>query len=186
MTAKQDTLYWREWGAVTRLCKQDGIAPPDRHELHAKALGADKGHKDFNNADFDKVLAEFRVWSRPGDLRGQMKQEAMPRTRALWGIEHELLPQLVVVLDGMPTDADQAIRRATAYVSGIAARKFGTPEFGTLPETPLHQLFITIAERIKSRTAKLGLNREEVRRRAGLGVERAVPSGPVVSEAQPF
>lgn len=172
MTEKQDALYWREWGALTRLCKRDGVAAPDRHELHAKALGADKGHKDFTNADFDKVLAEFRVWSQPGDLRGQLKQEAMPRTRALWGIEHELLPQLVVVLDGMPSEPQQAIHRATAYVAGIAERKFGTAEFGSLPDVPLHQLFITVAARIRTRADKLGLNTEEVRRRAGLGVER--------------
>lgn len=81
MTSKQDALYWREWGAVSRICKRDATPLPDRHELHAKALGADKGHKDFTNADFDKVLAEFRVWSRPGDVRAQLRQADMPLTR---------------------------------------------------------------------------------------------------------
>lgn len=86
MTAKQDALYWREWGAVARVCKRDGLALPDRHELHAKALGADKGHKDFTNAEFDKVLAEFRVWSRPGDIHAQMRQADQPLTRLRWRV----------------------------------------------------------------------------------------------------
>lgn len=86
MTAKQDALYWREWGALTRRCKADSMAPPDRHELHAKALGADKGHKEFTNADFDKVLAEFQVWSMPGDVRAQMRQADQPLTRLRYRI----------------------------------------------------------------------------------------------------
>lgn len=177
MTAKQNTLYWREWGAVSRVCKADGLPVPDRHELHAKALGKAKSHTKFTNAEFDRVLAEFRVWSQPGDVRAQLKQEAMPRTRALWGLEHELLPQLIVVLDGMPADPQPAFNRAMAYVVGIAERKFGTAEFGSLPETQLHQLYMTVAERVRARREKLGLSPEDVRRRAGLGVERTGDSG---------
>lgn len=86
MTAKQDALYWREWGALARHCKRERMALPDRHELHARALGADKGHKEFTNAEFDKVLAEFRAWSQPGDLRAQMRQEQQPLIRLRWRV----------------------------------------------------------------------------------------------------
>ena len=88
MTAKQDALYWREWAKVVSARKADGVKVGNafRHELHAKALGADKGHQAFTNADFDRVLAEFRVWSDPGNVQAQMKQEAMPLTRLRYRI----------------------------------------------------------------------------------------------------
>ena len=86
MTAKQDALYWREWGALVRVCKRDGTPAPDRHALHVAALGADKGHGSFTNAEFDRVLAEFRVWSRPGDLRAQLRQSEQPLTRLRWRV----------------------------------------------------------------------------------------------------
>lgn len=81
MTEKQDSLYWREWGKVTRACKRDGVPAPDRHALHGQALGQDKSHAKFTNADFDKVLAVFRAWSQPGDIRAQMRQEEQPLIR---------------------------------------------------------------------------------------------------------
>ncbi len=82
MTEKQNTLYWREWGKVTRACKDNGVPAPDRHELHRQALdGRDKSHTKFSNADFDRVLAEFRAVSQPGDIRAQLRQEEQPRYR---------------------------------------------------------------------------------------------------------
>jgi len=83
MTEKQEKLYWREWAAVRFACKRRALTEPDRHELHAKALGEDKSHKSLNNADFDRVLAEFRSWSQPENVSGQVRQIEQPRTRSL-------------------------------------------------------------------------------------------------------
>src|ERR1035441_6708450 len=59
MTPSQNSLYFREWGRVRAACKQQGFPVPDRRFLHIKALGQDKSHLDFTNADFDLVLAEI-------------------------------------------------------------------------------------------------------------------------------
>ena len=71
MTPKQNSLYWREWGAVVRHCKAANLPVPDRHDLHLAALGADMSHLAFSNEDFDRVLAQFRAQSRPADLGAQ-------------------------------------------------------------------------------------------------------------------
>ena len=57
MTTLQNSLYFREWGRVRAACKQQGFPVPDRHFLHVKALGQDKSHLDFTNADFRARLS---------------------------------------------------------------------------------------------------------------------------------
>ena len=81
MTQKQNYLYWREWAAVRRV-----DAGADRHALHASALGEDKSHKDFSNAEFDKVLQEFRAISQPANLAAQLRQINQPKTRLIFKI----------------------------------------------------------------------------------------------------
>ncbi len=99
MTEKQNTLYWREWGKVTRACKDNGMAAPDRHELHRQALkGKDKSHTKFSNPDFDSVLAVFRSWSQPGDIRAQMRQEDQPLIRLRFRIRELADEKLVASL----------------------------------------------------------------------------------------
>ncbi len=84
MTALQNRLYFREWGRVRAVCKQHGFPVPDRHALHVKALGLDKSHLDFTDADFDQVLAEFRAISQPDNLAAQLRQQEQPRCRLLY------------------------------------------------------------------------------------------------------
>lgn len=192
MTEAQHALYFRLWGQVCAEMRWDVLPAKERdewrRELHRRAFGEDKSAKDINAlGDFDKIKAVFNSYLNPGDLKAELRQEAMPRTRALWGIEHELLPQLVVVLDGMPREREQALQRATAYVAGIAERKFGTNEFGRLPEAQLHQLFMTVAERVKARRHKLGMSAEELARRAGLqDTEPRELAASVAEEGMPF
>ncbi len=84
MTALQNRLYFREWGRVRAVSKQHGFPVPDRHALHVKALGLDKSHLDFSDADFDQVLAEFRAISQPDNLAAQLRQQEQPRCRLLY------------------------------------------------------------------------------------------------------
>lgn len=184
MTAKQDTLYWREWGAVSRRCKADGLDVPDRHALHAKALGADKSHKTFTNADFDKVLAEFRAWSEPGDLRGQMQQDAMPETRMLWVLDHELVPKLLVVLDGLPTCRPKALGVAHNYVGAISAKKYGEQDFRRLAATDLQNLLRDVTRAVARMAEKKGLTAAELGERAGLNAAEAAAD--CQPEGEPF
>ena len=84
MTEKQEKLYWREWAAVRAAWPE-----ADRHELHARALGTDKSHRIFSNADFDRVLAQFRAVSRPTDVDAQLRQLRQVRMRLIWKITVE-------------------------------------------------------------------------------------------------
>lgn len=85
MTQKQDSLYWREWAAARRAWPD-----ADRHELHVQALGVDKSHKLFTNADFDKVLGAFRAVSNRSSLNAQVKQIQQPKTRLLRRIQDQI------------------------------------------------------------------------------------------------
>ena len=131
MTPAQNALYFREWGRVRSVCKQQGFPIPDRHDLHVKALGLDKSHLDFTNADFDRVLAEFRAISQPDNLAAQLRQQDMPRRRLLY-----------------------SIRRLAAepYWRAIAQDKFGTADESRLDLDQLIQLRITLAARARARS----------------------------------
>lgn len=85
MNADQTRLYFREWNLVRRHLLAKGIDPKQadnrRHELHRRALGADKSSKDLTNADFDKVLAAFRAVHDGANLDAQLRQLEQPEYR---------------------------------------------------------------------------------------------------------
>lgn len=125
MTPAQNALYWREWAAVRR------VEPAaDRHALHVRALGRDKSHTAFSNADFDKVLGVFRAITQPENLGSQLRQIRMPRTRLLHAI---------------------ARLADAAYARKIAADKFGTRELESLSDAQLDQLRLTLHSRSRAR-----------------------------------
>lgn len=134
MTAKQNSLYWREWAAVKR-------AEPkaDRHALHQRALGTPASHVDFSNDDFDLVLAEFRAVSRPADLDAQVRQIRMPKERLMYSIVQLAVP---------------------AYAAKVAHDKFGITDLDRLDVAQLQQLRITLIER--SRAAKRKQSQKEL------------------------
>lgn len=136
MTAKQNAWYWREWQAVRRFCAANDLPEPDRHALHVKALGADKGHADFTNKDFDLVLREFWAISKPDSVDAQMRQANMERTRLLEGIR----------------------LRAAEYGWGgfatILSERFGTKDVEALTDEQLGQLRDTLAGRLHARDKK--------------------------------
>ena len=130
MTPAQNKLYFREWGRVRSVCKQQGFPIPDRHDLHVKALGLDRSHLDFTNEDLDQVLAEFRAISQPDNLAAQLRQQDQPRRRLLYSIMRL---------------ADEPYWRA------IARDKFGTPDETRLDLVQLTQLRNTLTARARSR-----------------------------------
>ena len=145
MTAKQDALYWREWGAVSRHCKAAAQPVPDRHELHVRALGADKSHKAFTNADLDKVLGVFRAISNPDSIGRQLRQIDQPRARKLAKIA-EIKRCLALYI----TDPD-------GYVLSVIEDKFtGVLHIADLSNNPPHpdrpsqldQLIMTLEARL--------------------------------------
>lgn len=131
MTAKQNSLYWREWGAVVRYCKANNLPAPDRHALHAAALGASRSHLSFTNEDFDQVLGGFRSYSRPADLAGQLRQLNQPRIRLKYAVN--------------------ALAPAPEYWAGIARDRFGTDDLDALSIEQLTQLRNTLSARGRAR-----------------------------------
>jgi hypothetical protein len=166
VTEKQENLYWREWAAVR-------AAWPDanRHELHARALGADKSHKFFSNADFDQVLAVFRAVSRPTDVDAQLRQLRQVRTRLIWKITIEQVALLAVFMDG----ALEIDRQAAAenYVLTIMRDRFRTERIESLTHGhgertgQLEMLRDTLAARINELRKKRGLTGHQLAQLAG-------------------
>jgi len=111
MTKRQDKWYWREWSKVVRYCRANNLTAPDRHELHAKALGQDKSHVDFDDDDTDDVLAVFMAISEPSNLIAQTRLTNMRKTRRIHKIKR-LAPE--------------------SYWRAEANRKFGTDDLESL------------------------------------------------------
>jgi hypothetical protein len=155
MTPSQDKKYWREWAQVTRACKTHGFDLPDRHDLHRRALGKDKSHKSFTNADFDKVLAVFRSYIQPDNIKPQLRQQRMPRLRLEWKITVEQSALLAVLLpDPSPqshpshsensspltphsslTALDRALAAET-YIQHLMQERFHTTDLRSISDEP--------------------------------------------------
>jgi bacterioferritin-associated ferredoxin len=172
MTSKQNQLYWREWAAVRRIDKT-----ADRHALHAEALGQDKSHTEFTNADFDRVLGVFRAITQPANLNGQVRQQQQPRHRQ----EHRLAE--IQSCLGLYVDD------VAGYVARVVADKFGVPVAGArtledlsdqprwrrngdgeLIELPseLKQVLMTLWARVNGLRNQAGHSLHEMRTRAGV------------------
>ena len=159
MTSAQTKLYWREWAAVRRVCKAAALPEPDRHELHARALGADKSSTDFDNADLDRVLAEFRAISQPASVSAQLRQQRQPRRRMEFSIDELLLCIGLYVAD------------AEAYAASICLARFKSPDFRELSERELEQFRWTLAGRLNGKTGlrnKAGDSLHDMKTKAGL------------------
>lgn len=133
LTRNQNALYWREWSAVRKASPAS-----DRHELHLQALGEEKSHVDFNNDDFDKVLAAFRAVSQPGNLNAQLHALNGQRKRLLFGIR-----KLARSMDA-----------GDAYVAGIvrtmnAEGKLGSDDLEQLHPRELTKVMIALRQHEK-------------------------------------
>jgi hypothetical protein len=175
MTRKQDFLYWREWQAVRELYTSLNLPAPDRHALHQAALGADKSHKDFSNADLDKVLAHFRSLSDPANVQAQLRQIDQPKTRLKYAInllssqlaDRGRSPSAAAPPPGGPSTLNP--QPSTGYAERIAADRFGTSDLDSLTELQLTQLRNTLADRLvinrRQGTAATRAQRQSAHRR---------------------
>lgn len=162
---------------MTRYCKANAQAAPDRHELHRRALaGRDVSHVLLSDRDFDAVLAEFRAWSRPGDVNAQLRQARMSGTRATWKLMNELVPLLAVFMEG-ELEFERSLA-AEHYIAAVCADKFGTEDIKSLTPLQVTQLVTTIEVRVVQHRKKAGLTAAELRQRAGLNRQerQATPS----------
>lgn len=113
MSPKQENFYWSLWGKVKTSLLRRGRNPKEaeaeRHALHVKALGADKSHRTFTNAEFDKVIAVFKAEFDDANLTAQITQQTMPRERLL-----HLIDDLLLVLGKERNYAQGIVRRMNA------------------------------------------------------------------------
>lgn len=143
MTAAQTAMYFSLWGRVRDFYRAKGVDPKQcdakRHELHRKALGADKSSTDFTNADLDKVKAVFLAIVEPGNLVAQLNQldQAGKRHSDLMERARELASRCVSKpgLEGN-------------YLDGMARKIFGPAQYHLLDEKQLAQLCGILERRI--------------------------------------
>lgn len=151
MTSAQTTLYWREWGQLTKRCKKEGWNEPDRAALHLRALGYAKSSKELTNPEFDKILAVFRSYSQVENVSAQVRQQRQPRTRLEHAIVNEraaMLAVLIRVLGPDDTfDADSDVsgpeqltlndhERAESYIVRVMGQRFGTTNIQEISDEP--------------------------------------------------
>ena len=155
MTPLQNALYWREWQKTRLRLLADGHSPDQadarRHALHIKALGADKSHLAFTNADFDKVLAAFRAIHDDANLNAQLRLLDQPdeRRRALTDKCHAAARVFIHGENAGHTDY-----KCEAYMNGITQRMWQTPFYQLTDEKRLAQLLGILDRRANQLLAK--------------------------------
>jgi hypothetical protein len=129
ISTKQDHWYWREWGKVVRYCRAHHQAEPDRHAIHRGVCGEDRSHKDFDQEDFELVIADFLALSEPANLLSQLRLRDGARKRLLYRVQRLAPPN---------------------YTAKIAEGRFRTTDLSSLDHTSLLQLRNTLAARSNS------------------------------------
>lgn len=138
MTAKQKSLYWRQWAAVRKVLIDMGgystaDADAERHRIAAEALGCAKSSTAFTNRDLDVVLDHFRAYLvlPQGPTTGPSREVSQPRNRLIWGIQQTGL--------GDP------------YIAAISKDQFGQEDWRALPENQLVALRWTCISRARAK-----------------------------------
>lgn len=184
------------WADAKRL--NPGWGDEERYDLHWRALGP--GRDDLcppggdhysltrmGNRELDAVYAELLAVTRPADINAQVRQQQMPRRRALHAL-HQYMVCLALYVDDV-----------AGYVAALAGDKFGCPaegEFGpddlawNGTEPALEQLIYTLAARLDDKRAAAGDSVHAMKVRAGMPCDcRTCCSRPMVAvpgEADPF
>lgn len=134
-----DAVYQAVWHAATDLaCLQDGCnltAEALRHAVHVVALGRDASSKQLTNAEFDRVLALFRLLAEPdklAHLEAWESADAGERRRHLYVIR----------------------QAAPAYWQRICRDRFGHCDLDRLPLESLRQFSLTLRERARTRAQR--------------------------------
>lgn len=138
MTAKQKSLYWRQWAAVRKVLIDMGgysaaDADAERHKIAAEALGEPKSSTAFTNRDLDKVLDAFRAYLvlPEGPTTGPSREQSQPSNRLIWGIQETGL--------GDP------------YIAAISLDQFHTEQWRSLSEKQLVALRWTCISRARAK-----------------------------------
>lgn len=138
MTAKQKSLYWRQWAAVRKVLIELGgystaDADAERHKIAEDALGHPKSSTAFTNRDLDVVLDHFRAYLvlPEGPTTGPSREASQPRNRLIWGIQETGL--------GDP------------YIAAISKDQFGREDWRGLTENQLVALRWTCISRARAK-----------------------------------
>lgn len=132
MNAKQQSLYFREWGKARKALADHGRANDDaaRKALQAEALGGKvKSSKVLTNEEFTKVLAKFKAWSEPANFDAQMHAEEDPAARL--AALHETIAELA---------EECGINNGAAGINSYFKNWLAARTFETLTERELQQL----------------------------------------------
>lgn len=106
-----------------------------RHACHCIALGVDRSSRRLTNAEFDRVLALFKLLAEPENLDHIIAwnaEDSGARERLLWTVQNAVSP---------------------GYAARISLDRFGTSAFEDLPTWQLRQLAITVRQRARSKAA---------------------------------
>jgi hypothetical protein len=175
MTRKQEMFYFSlVRAAIAAHCEANHLPPLStkdasalRHRWHVEALGADKSHTEFSNADFDKAKAHLLAITKTDDFDAAMFEQgaadAGERKRLLFAIN----------------------RHDAAYVNALCASprfKVAYPE--ELTTEQLRQLATTLTNRARSHSRGLSrAGRSANLRNETSSVGRAAPSAPQEPES---
>lgn len=134
-----DSILAEIWRFAEELVPEAGghvTATELRHACHIVAVGHCASSKRFSNADFDCVLALFRLLADPNQVANVMawqnRAELGERKRYIYAIT----------------------RAQAAYWKSIASDKFGHSDLSYLTLAELRQLSLTIRERARSRAKR--------------------------------
>lgn len=155
LSRQQDRWYWRMWGSVVKHCKANGIAEPDRHDLHRRALTVDKSHSNFDDDDFDDVMSAFYSIAEPANLQIQIRFANMRRTRRVYACRRNALK-----IAGTEAAAENYIRSVCGGDDGSKGR-FHTWDWEHLELDQLRQLRDTLADRIADHRPETIARRKE-------------------------
>lgn len=144
ITSRQNALYWREWAAAKRALMPGRETwtkleeNERRHDITIEALGRDKSHLEFTNADFDKVLGALRAISKPGDLNAQIRQARQQDIRARY-----VLDRLMVKLG-----------KGRNYVQGVIDKIYNDDPAPDLNKLPLEERAAARWQRERARDSR--------------------------------
>jgi len=151
LTRAQQSRFWREWSVACHVqgwTKANGWTDyqidNERHSMLERA-GFDSLTKVDHLEGFDRVLSELAALSKPADLDAQVRQQQMPRIRALHAIRE--------------LDSKLSISRSfpSPYLQAILRDKFGHADLDRLNLDELIMVRNTLAARSNSRRHKPAL-----------------------------
>jgi len=163
MSPGQERYYWSLWKAA---CEQQGWEQKDsdkRHAVHIQALGRDKSHKDFTNADFDRVKAVLMVFKDPDNVSARMQLDAYEacdqEPRGLPFRKYDRAPEA-----DDPGERKRLVYRIKQlfpepYIEKVCADQFQTRRWQDLPISSLTLLRDLLVNRARARKRREDLDR---------------------------